>query len=108
MVKCPACGRTKRIDHARTRSFNCCGIRLPVEEHMIYEGVKRPIKKFTIADDRSDVFRVDPSELKEIVKKTINEIFEEESKKIKQFTKEIDQYLEARERYRRETGLELP
>lgn len=76
LVKCPICGQTKRIDHSRTRSFNCCGIRLPLEGHIIYEGVKRPRK--VVEKPEEDKFVIggksfSEKEIRELIKEILRE-----------------------------------
>ena len=80
LVKCPICGQTKRIDHSGTHSFNCCGIRLPIEGHVIYEGSKRPKRIIEKDKDEIDLSSFSEEELREIIREVIKEAVEENQK----------------------------
>ena len=86
LVKCPVCGQPKRIDHSRTRSFNCCGIRLPIEGHIVHEGVKRPthgIREGGIIiaeedEDKIGLSSLSREELRGIIKTAIREYYRDQ------------------------------
>ena len=91
LVKCPVCGQTRRIDHSRTRSFNCCGIRLPIEGHIVHEGVKRPprgIREGGIIITEEDGTKLGPfskEEFRDIIKEVLEEHQKQRAEKLEFF-----------------------